>query len=981
MKSTLRFALISAFAAPLLAPAVHAAAPLEKSQAQVSDDIAFAKGLAKEWGFVDLAGEVIQSIEKEGVSATTGERLGVVKCEIFAQGALAERDRERRNELFEQALSAYDDFLESNPNSPSAPEARGGFVTMSVAFAKSLEISMEDALGEQAEQLRGRRTEVLLDANKLTRELISELEAEYRESEAQALQRELINTMIQRAQLNLEIGKSSEEGAYSFEEAKKLLEDVTFLAGDGSPGALRAYDLIGQVAIAEQNWDEAVIYFQAVVDSAIPADKKSWAMMVKDFELGQADKEQRWLFVELSSKGLVEAMLSSGDVVGATTYALHLYNTQRLEGFEFSTQLGYPSLLASARVLLDAGGVIGGNLSRGEAKWYESVEAAIEDGQKNKRNRVSGTDLALRIAQQVVSENQGNVLRIQAQKLIADITSRPGIEVDPSILYEAAEGKYFAEENEDALEGFKLVLSALQGKDKAAKSELGPKTFLRMGRVYIRMERTFEAAMAFREGCTTYVGDPENDAYNAQGYYKSMQELTAKAPGDAALKELYLEAEELAAKLSTRDQNEINIDRGDRFRRNKEWDQAITAYSEVTKSGNDYEKAVVWIAVCKYRKGQRDEGYQGFVDYLETYVTDETNTVQGAKEVKRGEAMATAGFYRCFHEFGSKQYDKVLASSSDYHELYADQTSYAPLVLRMVSLSYAETGNLDAAKQGLQTVMEAYPDNAVIAQLGIELYKKLGAKRKTLEKNSEADLELAKEMALLMQLGNKFASSPSFANLRAEARHWIELGDWDTAVPVLERVISGYEANAQYAKDLLIYVKPDLAHGYLEQLKVTEAYAILTELIANEDKKPSKRTLLDFTRAVIGWVQGNASNIQEVPGAGQTAEDFQDATEKLNALANSVDEKWACEWYELKFQLAYGYYKWATAEGGPKDSKKQDAAKSQLGALVQPLGTDFKGKDGVPGVNQTCEEDAELSGSLGSDVLRRRLVWLWNKVG
>jgi len=992
MKSTLRCALISAFAAPLLvspavasplsAGAVRASAPFEKSEAQVADDIAFAKGLAKEWGFVDLAGEVIQKIEKEGVSATTGERLGVVKCEIFAQGALAERDRERRNELFEQALGAYDEFLKANPNSPSAPEARSGFVTMSVAYGTALEISMEDALGEAAEQLRTRRTEVLLEANDLTRELISELEAEYRENESQAIKRELINTMIQRAQLNLEIGKSSEEGAYSFEEAKKLLEDVTFLAGDGSPGALRAYDMIGQVAIAEQNWDEAVIYFQAVVDSAIPADKEAWAIMVKDFELGQSDKEQRWLFVELSTKGLVEAMISSGDVVGATTYALHLYNTQRLEGFEFSTQLGYPSLLASARVLLDAGGVIGGNLTRGEAQWYETVEAAADDGHKNKRNRVSGTDLSLRIAQQIVTENQGNVLRIQAQKLIADITSRPGIEVDPSILYEAAEGKYFAEENEDALEGFKLVLSALQGKDQAAKIELGPKTFLRMGRIYIRMERTFEAAMAFREGCTTYVGDPENDAYNAQGYYKSMQELTAKAPGDAALQELYLEAENLAAELSTRDQNEIYYDQGERARRAKDWDKAITAYTQVTKAGTDYEKAVVWIAVCQYRKGtQREEGYQGLVAYLEGYVTDETNTVQGAREVKRKDAMATAGFYRCFHEFGTKQYAKVLASSSQYHELYPDQTSYAPLVMRMVSLSYAETGNLDAAKQGLQTLMETYPENAVIAQLGIELYKKLGAQRKTLESGSDADLVLAKEMALLMQLGNKFASSPSFTNLRAEARHWIELGDWDTAVPVLEKVVSTFEGSAEHAKDLLTYVKPDLAHGYLEQLKVTEAYAILTELIANEDKKPSKRTLLNYTRAVIGWVQGNASNIQEVPGAGQTAEDFKDATDKLNSLANSVDEKWACEWYELKFQLAYGYYKWATAEGGPKDSKKQDAAKSQLGALVQPLGTDFKGKDGVPGVNQTCEEDPELADRLGSDVLRRRLVWLWNKVG
>mgnify|MGYP000503010468 CR=1 FL=1 len=80
-------------------------------------------------------------------------------------------------------------------------------------------------------------------------------------------------------------------------------------------------------------------------------------------------------------------------------------------------------------------------------------------------------------------------------------------------------------------------------------------------------------------------------------------------------------------------------DLGERYRREKEYEQAIAAYSQVTKSGMDYEKAVVWIAVCKYRMGQRDAGYGGLQDYLTKYVTDATNTVQGAKEVKRDEAM------------------------------------------------------------------------------------------------------------------------------------------------------------------------------------------------------------------------------------------------------------------------------------------------------------------------------------------------------
>jgi len=374
MKSRLRSVLSSLPVLVLAGPALAAGAPsalvpstvvFEKSEAQITDDIAFAKGLAKEWGFVDLAGEVIKEIEREGVKAETAERLGVVKCEIYAQGAIAERDRARRNELFEQALAAYESFLKDNPRSAAAPEAQSGFIRMSTAFARSLEISLEEALGEEAEALASRRMEVLLAANELTGNLVSDLEGEYdaADPKPEALKRELINVMMQQAQINLQIGKASDEGTASFNWARKILEDVVFLAGEGSPGALRAYDMIGQVYGAEQQWDMSAIYFEAVIEQALPSDPDAWKAMVKDLELSETDKSQRWLFLELSTGGLVEAHLSNGDVEVATKYALHLYNTQRREGFSYSTQLGYPSLLAAARVLLDAGGVVGGKLN------------------------------------------------------------------------------------------------------------------------------------------------------------------------------------------------------------------------------------------------------------------------------------------------------------------------------------------------------------------------------------------------------------------------------------------------------------------------------------------------------------------------------------------------------------------------------------------------------------------------------------------
>ncbi len=967
----------SALPANLLSTASLSAAA-EKGEAQVQDDIEFAKGLAREWGFVDLAGQVIRQIEKAGVSSKTGEKLGVVKCDIYAQAAVTERDRVKRNELFELAVAAYEDYLKKNPNSAAAAEAEADYISTASSFAKSLQISMEEAIGEEAEALRARRIDILTTAGSRTEDLINGLKAIEEPSEAQ--KRECGNMMLMRGRMLLELGRTQgKAGTYSFDIAHQILEEAVFYAGEETPTALRAYDLIGQVYGAQADWDSSAIYFEAVIEQALPTDPKLWTKMVDELELGQQDKDQRWLFVELSTAGLVEAKMAAGDVEGAMRYALHLYNIQKKEGFEYST-MGYKSLLTVGSALLDAGGVIGGKTSRGEGKWYPSRDAAKEAG-ISKRNIISTTDLALKIGQQVVAENQGSVLQIHGQKLMASVLSRPGVVVETSVLYEAAEGKYNARENHDALVAFRVVLASLEGKDKATALEFAPGTYFRMGRTYQRLDRNLEAAMAFREGCTTYVGDPEYDPGNSKGFYKSMQALARNAPGDALIKQMLEESQKLAADLSKGDADQINFDLAERARSNKKYDAAISKYKLISKSAIDYEKALVNIAVCTYRLGQKDEGYRLFVDYLENFVTDTLNSTgdSDAKAAKRKDAMATALFYRALHESSKAQYEDVIAHVRDYYVTYTDQTSLAPWTMRMVGEAMMHTGKIAEAKQYLQIALDTYPDNKHVTKFATGFYKEL-KRQYNEETDEEKKVTLLREMAELLAISNRVASKASFSNLRAESNHWYDLGEWEKARLVLEKIITKFGDDPEREKEMVSYVKPDLAHVYLAQHKVAEAHAILSELVASLVKKPSKSTLIDYTRSVTGWVEGDSTDIQVVPGAGATPEDFKDATDKLNSLAASVDSKWTCEWYYFKFMASYGYYVWATGEGGPQDSKKRSTVKKQLDVLVQELGPQFKGKAGVDGVGKSCDDDEKFASELGNDVLRRRLVWLWSKV-
>jgi len=298
-----------------------------------------------------------------------------------------------------------------------------------------------------------------------------------------------------------------------------------------------------------------------------------------------------------------------------------------------------------------------------------------------------------------------------------------------------------------------------------------------------------------------------------------------------------------------------------------------------------------------------------------------------------------------------------------------------------VGNSLAHLGKVDEAKAFLQTALDLYPDNKHVAAFAIEFYKLLKAQR-AVAATVEEKRALLLEMATLLEIGNKAASKPSFDNLRAESKHWFDLAMWDKSIGVLEKLSTKFGSDADREKEMVTYVLPDLAHSYLslDIPKVPEAHAILSDLAISTVKMPSKRTLLDYTKSVTGWVTGNATEIRHVPGAGEDKAAFQDATDKLNSLANGVDEKWTCEWYSLKFQLAYGYYQWASAEGGPKDSHKLLPAKKQLDALIQELGSQFHGRDGIPGVGQNCDEDPERASAMGKDVLRRRLVWLWGKV-
>jgi hypothetical protein len=956
-------------------------ASAQKTDAEIRDEIAFARGLAADWTFVDLAEQVLRNVRAEGVSSTMKEELALVTCDVFAVGAKNEKDKDRRNELYELALRAYEDFISDHAYSSFLSAAEAALVDTSALYARSLDLATEEAVGEEVQALKDKRIAVLRLAVDKTGDLISELEAEPERSEAQS--RELYGLMLNRGRMLTQMASTEEDGTFSFDQATITLENLVFAAGDGTPFALRAYVAIGDCYAAQADkgtntsslWNEAATYYEAVVDMAIPRDEAAWRELSKD--LTQADKDLRFLFLELAADGLVAAYANAGNNEAACVWALHYYNVQRREGFTFSPK-GHISLLAVARVLLDSGGYVGGRTAEGRAVWYPTEEAMLA-AKHSKRDRQTASSMALRIAQRVNEDNRGNTLQVKAQKLISAVVNQPGVIVAPDVLYDAAQGEYYERNYGPAVRGFKRVLAALENVDSARRIEFGPKVLWHIGRCYQKTGRHLEAAMAFMEGCTLWQGDPEFDSQNAQSFYRAMVEVRRSAPDQPAFDELYSEAENLAATFGAKDRETILFSQGEKLRRElKNFAGAIAKYAEVSPGSEYYEKALVNSAVSRYRLGDDSAALQAFDHYVDVFVNDPQNSIVSPLALaKRKEAMASAAFYRTLIAFqiaeragpGAAPWERVLTTGAKYHEDFPEQDILCPWTMAMVMNAHLRTDNLEGAKTVHAKMVEMFPESKRTGAASLQFYNILKADQQAAAKAGDAQEAegILREMVRLLALGNRSTAKPSFANLRQESRHWITLENWPTAEIVLERITARYAD--LHSEDMVKYILPDLGHVLLAQKKVAEAHEVLLSLNQG-GKKTGKVALLDYCRSVSGWVEGRAGVWEVVPGAGESDEEFKAVADSLHAVCNAGD-KWECEWYSHKFSLAYTYYQW-----GQRDSRHLTSARRQLSILRDELGPTFSG------IEDSCKamDEPALVEAFSGDILRRRFIKLWEKL-
>ncbi|MEX1025634.1 MAG: tetratricopeptide repeat protein [Planctomycetota bacterium] len=943
--------------AALLLSSLALAGPLgsQSSATKTEADLAFALGLAERFKYVDLAEGVLAEVDARGVSGEERAALDLARCKVYGGVARREANPEVREDLFAKSLEAYRTFLDRHPYADNITAARREYVDLVNAYGHVLESQAEDQVGEEAEATREKIRTELERGLELTGDLIGSIAADAGEVEKQAKHR----LMLSRGQMLLTLAKVSAEPTFYFATAEQTLEDLALAAGDTSVAGLQAYLLLGEVKVAQEQYLEARDFMEFVADIAVPSSAGARS------DIGWGDlpaevKQQRFKMLELGMAPLVNACIASGEAPSGVGWGLHMYNVRNADGLTFSPR-GDLALLSLARALLSAGGHIGGSLNQGDLRWFPSEEDMAAAGFRGRRNTRSAIDLALGLAQEVNDRNRGNTLQIRAQAVISEITDRPGVVVSPAVLFEAAQGKYYSRDYDDAVTAFLEIRDRLDTQDEATRKEYGARTLHFLANAYNRMGRKLEAGLTFREAIKRFEGDPEYDPKNASGYLSMMKELRSTSGQAPQFVDLVKDAENevIAHQLADADPGKILIDQGDRRYSTEDFEQARAKYLEVDSGSKYYEKALTKAALTLYKQGRFDDARAEFEAYVDEYVTDAANQVtDDVRQAMRREARAMATFYIGRIAFDKdSDFDEAIRRFTDYHERFPSQDSYGPIALYKLLEAHLAKDQFAEARTVLDQMIETFKSHSLTGRGAYKVYQQV-----KLAAGDSPSRDQLVELATLLGIYNSL-SAPSFANWRAESNLWLDAEEWTQAEAVLRRMQTTF-TEGEDAANVTQFVLPDLGKVLLELGQIPAAFAVLDPLVPDpdSDQKASLVTVQLWCRSVTGWLEGSATNIVEVPGVGG-AENLAKASSYWDKLisAEERNDNWTCPWYELKLMRAYNFYQWSRV-----DSQQ---ATYGLRLIEDLINVGFGG-----------DRDMTLIGEACGDTLRRRFTWLLSKL-
>ncbi len=561
---------------------------------------------------------------------------------------------------------------------------------------------------------------------------------------------------------------------------------------------------------------------------------------------------------------------------------------------------------------------------------------------------ISDKNEAVTAAREVAEDGKNTYAGRLAQRLIRDLiggseggpTGAAGIE-DPKAFSAAADAAQAEGDRFAAIRNYQLALRLIP--PGSGDKKLAATLFNKLGTVYQRMRRDYEAGLAFRHGATAF-GDADKALYRDNlaaarsafaAHYKRSKNPADKAEADQARKDYNTAFPEDADEFF--DAEERYNDAGSSTNvaeAAKLYDEAKELYAKVNRGSRidrarvrmgqcDFEKAVL---LAKANKDKVDEkskaAFLASVKTFDDYVawTKERPAITETEAQERKQGLAAADYYRGRSCFEIGEFEKALPHLDGYAARHAGLDQLVPLGVYFSVRSLLELNRIDEADRDFQILRRDYAQSPQTVDAYARVGKAMSAAADALAKDAaqkeRADAYLSKAAEYLytwLTAGNR-----TFDQALAIAKNdFFDKGDYSTAEKILKRLHENYgdDPNVRGSERKWLNLRLLLARSYLLQQKYADAKPFYDELAAE------RTNVLDIQMERAECLGGNAildaetNTVVVKDGTGDYGDALTIAIRVANSLRNA-DKMGSPEWWYAKWYGSYILF---------RQGKKKDA--------------------------------------------------------
>jgi tetratricopeptide (TPR) repeat protein len=716
--------------------------------------------------------------------------------------------------------------------------------------------------------------------------------------------------------------------------AESTFASVAPLCTEGAPLALRAELGLGETAALAGRPAEAAQRFGAVAERAVPDDAE---LARGEFaRLPREERERRFALLELATPGLIAALRADGRASAACRAGLHWWRLWRGDGFALSSPAGENAALELARALangaLPSSGVVAWTVDARDAAWFDDgASAAAHQARSSSPPRAFATRVLLSMLEAREETPLAERARIDACELVLADRVAPDVELQRRL----ARSAFAAGDWTDACSLYERALP--DGAADGARAALEAERTWHLARCAEELGDLRRAEALYREVVELHRANAPWAGRAAENWYRL---ATRRPPADAADRDALTAATRAARELGSGPvAAEATYREAQRLFGERNFAAALDAFGAVPPEAATFELAWAYRGVAAYEVGDLDTAERTLRDFLEVRCADPLHApTDDARARAREFARALAELYYGLvayarAEHGAGPWLVARQRLEPYLARHADQAEFAPLAAARALSACLALGDFAAAELLEGELFGAFPDSRHTTSAALKMY---GAREARLAKlgpdQRELSLRMTHAMARELDLANRHTAEPAFANLRAESRAWLELGELARARTVLARIVQLY--GERQREDVERWVLPDLARAFAVDGEPERAAALLAPLVDGGRASASTKRL--YAHVLGGWCElGPTGGASEHAGVGDGPSHAR--AQALLAELLAGEPRFEASWYDLRFESLYARWR-----RGAQDPNERELARAEFAKLSGELGAGFE---------------------------------------